>query len=193
MGLKEILDDISRDSEELNSFTLSSAKIEAENKMLEAAEEIERKRTEKKEELAADIKRRRIKLTAKAELDAYRERQKLEVNLIDSVLDESFKELIKEINKNRETYLSFLKNLVRASVALIGTLPVEVSLSKDDAVLFDEIAKDYKQGDLKLAGSAKISGGVICSSGGSYVDNSIENIFEKQRPAFLKMISEELA
>jgi vacuolar-type H+-ATPase subunit E/Vma4 len=193
MGLKEILDDISRESDELNSFTLSAAKIEAENKMLQSAEEIERRRAEKKEELAADIKRRRIKLTAKAELDAYRERQKLEVSLIDSVLEEAFSELIKYINQNRETYLNFLKNLVKASVALIGTMPVEISLSKDDSPLFNELAKDYSQGELVLADSVKISGGVICSSGGSYVDNSIENIFEKQRPAFLKMISEDLA
>jgi vacuolar-type H+-ATPase subunit E/Vma4 len=193
MGLKEILDEISRESEELNTEAIMSAKMEAEQRMLKAIEDAERNIAERRTELAAEIKRRRIKLKAKAELEAYRDRQKLEVSLIENVLKEALKELIDKLKHDKKSYLNFLKKLVKASVDLIGSIPVEISLSKDDMNLFSELAKDFKKGELVLAEAVKIYGGVICRAGGSYVDNSIENIFEKQRPAFLKMISEELA
>ncbi len=192
MGLKEILNDISRDSEELNNESLNAAIIETDKRIIEAAEEIDKRMSEAKEVLAAEIKRKRIKLTAKAELETYRDRQKMEVNLIDRILEESLKELIRQLKQNREGYLNFLKKLVRLSADLIGSIPVEVSLSKDDIGLFSELAKDFREGELVLKDAVKIDGGVICSSGGSYVDNSLENIFERKRPVFLKMISEEL-
>ena len=192
MGLKEILDDISGESELQRGESLNAAIIDSDKRIVEAIEEIERKKLEEQKILAGELKRKRIKLTAKAELDSYREKQTLEVGLITRVLNEAFDELVKHLKGSREAYLGFLKKLVRASIDLIGSKPVGISLSKDDADMFGELEKEFGRGEITLRENVKISGGVICSAGGSYVDNSLENIFEKKRPEFVKMISEEL-
>ncbi len=192
MGLKEILDEINRDADSENNEFINTAKIESDKKVITQAEEINNKHDKDKSSLESELKRFRLKLSAKADLDAYREKQKLEVNLIEKALEESYGELIKYLKENIEVYFDFLKRLIKSSIELIGVTPVSISLNKEDQVLFKDLAKEFEKDALTLAAPAKISGGVICASGDSYIDNSLENIFKKNRPQFLKMISEEI-
>ncbi len=191
MGLKEILDEISRESDQEYNEAIGSAKLDADKSIVEAMDELELERGKEKDSFALELKRMRIKLTAKVELEIYRERQKLEVNMIGDLLEESFGVLLNSLKENRDIYKKFLIKLIRSSIDLLGTVPVNVSFNRDDRVLFDEIAGDFG-GNIRLAEDVKIDAGVICTAGGSYVDNSLENIFEKYRPVFLKMISLEL-
>ncbi len=192
MGLQEILDEINKDSEAVNNDILNQAKMQADKVLVDKMEELNAYYAKQKNTLESDLKRLTSKLMAKAELDAYREKQKIEVELIDNLLNESCHELFQFLKNNPEKYKGFLIKLISNTINIIGVDNIGISLNKEDESFFNEINKAFNQ-KLSLLPPVKIMGGVIGIAGDSYIDNSLENIFNKLKPGFIKMISESMS
>jgi vacuolar-type H+-ATPase subunit E/Vma4 len=186
MGLQEILSHIQKETETENTEAIKQANAAAEKMLLERLEEINRVYEKKKTGLEVELKRLSAKLLAKSELDAYRERQRLELEMLDSLLKEAYQELLQNLKKDSAKYRRFLLRIVQQSVPLIEGSEMGVSFNKEDEVYFDQIKSDVKAG-LKLLPSSKIDGGVICSSKDIYIDSSLENIYNKMRPELIKL------
>ena len=114
-----------------------------------------------------------------------------ELEMVESVLNESYQELIQAMRNDSKKYLDFLIRIVRNTSNVIEDDTIGISLSKEDEKLFEAIQKEIKK-NLKLLPPSKIAGGVISIAGKTYIDNSIDNIFSKMRPLFIKIIAEAL-
>lgn len=189
MGLKEILDEIQKEADTKDGEVLSAAKLEADQIVMNKLEELDAFYGKQRQLLDLDLKRLKAKLTAKAELDVQREKQKAELDQIDGLLKESYHYVVDSVKKDEKRYLEFLKKLVARAVRTVEKGELGVSFSKEDEHLFDSLNGSFER-KLKLLPPTKMAGGVVCISGDSYIDYSLDNIFEQLKPGFIKMIAD---
>jgi vacuolar-type H+-ATPase subunit E/Vma4 len=191
MGLQEILDEIQKEAEGRNNEVLTAARMEADKIVMAKLDDLNAAYGKLRRDLDLELKRLKAKLTAKAELDVQRDRAKAELKLIEDLLHESYRNLIDTTKKDESRYTDFLKRLVKRSSESVGENELGVSFSKDDERLFDSVREAFGK-KLKLLPPVKISGGVICVSGDTYIDYSLDNIFDHLKPDFIKMISDSM-
>lgn len=189
MGLQELLDEIQKEADTRDSEVLSAAKLEADKIVVGKLEELDSYYGKQRQALDLELKRLKAKLTAKAELDVQREKQKAELEQIDGLLKEAYHYVADTAKKDDKRYLEFLKKLVQRSLKTVDVAEMGVSFCKEDERLFDELNRSFG-GKLKLLPSSKMSGGVVCIAGDTYIDYSLDNIFEQLKPGFIKMIAD---
>lgn len=189
MGLQEILTEVRNQAQNENTDLIKSVKSESENMLLEKQKDLADLYSAKREALEVELKRLSAKLLAKVELDNKRDFQKMEQDLIETALNESYHDFQQNLRADEKRYLAFLISLVNGSLSLMQEKEIGISLSKEDEKYFDSIQKSVT-GKLKLLPASRIAGGVVCTSGDTYIDNSIENIFNKMKPDFVKMIAD---
>jgi vacuolar-type H+-ATPase subunit E/Vma4 len=192
MGLQEILKEIYQESDTVNNEALTQAKFQADKMVVERADELDILYKGMRDELEVELKRLSAKMIAKAELDLYREKQRVEVAMIEDVLNEAYAELAENLHKDSAKYLSFLIRLAKGAIQLVGAQGVGFSFSKEDEKYFENIKSELKA-DVKLLPASKIAGGLICIAGDSYVDNSIDSIYGRMKPGFVRMVSDIIA
>lgn len=192
MGLQEILNEIHQESDAENNDIIAQAKLQSDKIIVDKVEELNSIYSAKKEFLESELKRLSAKLTAKAELDAIRERQKVEVELIEGVMNDAYSELANGMRKDEKQYLAFLIRMAKGAIKLVDPKTAGLSFSKEDEKYFDAIKKELKM-EVKLLPASKITGGLVCISGDTYVDNSLETLYNRMRPAFVKMVADILS
>jgi vacuolar-type H+-ATPase subunit E/Vma4 len=191
MGLQEIIDDIQKEAEGKNNDVLTAARMEADKIVMSKLDELNAFYAKERKDLDLELKRLKAKLTAKAELDIQRDRAKAELLLIDGLLQNAYKNLIDTAKKDGTKYNEFLVRLIKKSADSVGEGELGVSFSKEDERVFDAVNGAFGK-KLKLLPPTKISGGVICVSGDTYIDYSLDNIFEHLKPDFIKLISDSM-
>lgn len=191
MGLQEIISEIHQETNAENTQKLNSMKLQAEKMVVAKMEQLKQHYQVESDNLDQELRRLKTKMTAKAELDSFREKQKLESELIENLLNETYQSLLQTIKSNENRYLQFLIKLVAESAKIIGNDSIGISLSKEDEKFFKDIEKGVSV-KLSLLPASKIAGGVISSFEKTYIDNSIENIYQKMRPESIKIIVNEL-
>ena len=191
MGLKEIIDDIRKDAQAGNE-TLVNENREKTRKMIEEKkDELDKLFRKKREVLDTELMRRERKQKAKAEMEAQREKFRLENHIVDSIIHQSYLELQSSIEKDKNRYVAFLAKLIDQAATVIREDEITVKLNARDANLINEIQKKTKI-KIKKGDTLDILGGVVCCSDQLFVDSSLERIFEESKPEFVKLILSEL-
>ena len=189
MGLQEILTEVRNQAQNENTDLIKQVKAQSENMLLDKQKELADLYSNKREALEVELKRLSAKLLAKVELDNKRDFQKMEQELIESALHEAYQDLLQNLRSDASRYEAFLVSLVDGALKLMQEKEISISLAKEDEKYFDSMQKSVT-GKLKLLSASRIAGGVVCTSGDTYIDNSIENIFSKMKPDFVKMIAD---
>lgn len=187
MGLQEILKEIQDTADAENSDVLREAKLQAEKIVLEKAAQLGEEVADKQDALEIELKKLSAKLMARAELDIFRERQRSEVEMVESILQEAYQKLLESLRQDSAKYQKFLNRLATGALKMVEGKEAGIILSKEDEKYFPEIQKSVQQ-KISLLPSVKMAGGVICVAGDTYIDNSLENIFNRMRPDFVKII-----
>jgi len=193
MGLQEMLAEIQKEYEQDNEEIIKKAKMEADKLIVKKVEELDRKYAKQREIFETKLKQMKTKLTAKAELDTYREKEKKEFELIEKLINESFNDVVQHLRTHPEIYFKFLKNLIFAAQKEIGIKPLGVSFSKEEEDIIKDFKKELSENEVKILSPSNIKGGVICSAGENYIDFSIENIFRTLRPEILKIVTKAIS
>lgn len=188
MGLQEILTEIHRQADTEIADLLNEARLHSDKMIVDKAEELESLYREKRESLETELKRLSAKLTAKAELDVEREKQMAEIQLIEETLQQSYQELCAQLRKDEQKYIQFLIRLAKGSVRLLEGKSCGLSFNKEDEKYFDTI-KNAVGGSVNLLPAVKIVGGLICISGDAYIDNSIETLYSRLKPEFVRQLA----
>lgn len=191
MGLQEILDEINQQSVKQSENILSEARVVATKMLMEKSDELEKIYERRKKMMDDELYRLQKKLHAKADLNAQKEAYRIESDMVVSLITNSFDEFLERLRNDDNLHALFLAHLIDSSIDFIGDKTVSISLNNDDEKLFSAIKKSSK-GKLTLGDNARIRGGVICTFGKVFVDNSLENIFKTMKPDFVRMIAGEL-
>jgi vacuolar-type H+-ATPase subunit E/Vma4 len=189
MALQEIINEIYVQFDAENNEVLNQARMAADEVIVNKADALNSHYSSERKTLEADLKKMEAKLKAKVDLEVFREKQKAESEMVESLLDEAYHEIIKVIRNDPDNYKKFLVKKIYESVKILDSDKISISLSKEDEKYFGDI-KDTIKIEMELLPSAKISGGVICTAGDSYIDNSIEMIFNRKKPQFIKTIAD---
>lgn len=191
MGLKEILDEINKEAETQSHGIVNEAKVQSTQILMQKSEELEKRYERKQKALDQELSRLSKKLKAKAELDAQREIYKMESTIIESILDESFENLVDYLNDHQDKNIEFVSGLIRKTVIKLNVDSLTIRLNVENEALFDKIKKKVNA-KLTLGDHSQIRGGVICIQDNIYIDNSIETIYNHLKPQFREWIMKEL-
>lgn len=191
MGLQEILDEIQKNSQGEIDDIINHAKVTATQIIANKTSELESFYEKKRQLLQDELVRLDKKLHAKAELDAQREKYRIETELVNSILEEAFQNIVGTLRKDKKTNIDFITDLIERTFDALKVKEMEISLNAEDKKIFDDIQKKFGK-KISFREIVHISGGVICQSGISYVDNSIDTIFERLRPRFIQWIFDEI-
>ena len=194
MGLKEILEEIGKESDERSLTVINEAKLKASQIVIQKTEELEEFYQKKREAFLNDLEREERKLFAKVELDAQKELNIIDNEIIETTISETFTELIGRLKKDEELYLAFLLKMIDQAVKVLGKKEMVVSLNHDDTRLFDKLAARSKV-KISLGEPAHIQAGIICALKDSpvFIDNSLASIFRDLKPEFIRLIVSELS
>ena len=194
MGLKEILEEIGKESDERALTVINEAKVKAAQIVAQKIDELEEYYRKKREAFMNDIEREERKVFAKVELDAQKELNIIDNEIIETTLSEAFTEIVDRLKKDEKLYLSFLQRMVEQAVKVLGKKEGVVSLNSDDANLFKKLSEQTKV-KITLGEPAHIRAGIICSAKDSpvFIDNSLASILRDLKPEFIRLIVSELA
>lgn len=191
MGLQEILDEIQKNSKGEVDDIISRARFTADQIVVNKTAELDTYYDKRRQALTEDLQRLEKKLHAKAELDSQREKYHIQTEIVNSILEESFNKIISDLRDDKKRNVDFIASLILRTFDTLKVKDMEVSLNPHDAELFDEIKK--KTGKMiRFKEQVNISGGVVCQSGISYVDNSIDTLFDRLKPDFIQWIFDEI-
>ncbi len=191
MGLQEILDEIEKSSRGEIDDIINHAKVTATQIIVNKTSELEKFYEKKRQLLQEETQRYEKKLHAKAELDAQREKYRIETEIVNSILQDSFSKIVQTLRSDKQKNTEFIANLIDRTAKTLKLKELDISMNPEDSKLFDELKKKTKVA-IKLQEPVNISGGVVCKSGISYVDNSIDTIFERLKPKFIQWIFDEI-
>lgn len=190
MGLQDIVNEIRKDSSAENDNVLGQAKAEAERIRTGKQAELASHYQKQRDAMEVEFKRLRQKLMAKAELDAQREVQQRESMMIEKILTGIQKALVDTLRNDKTRYLKFLSRAVKDSLPLFEGGKAGIAFAAGDEGLFEEVKKQSGAELTKLP-ATRITAGAILVSGNTWIDHSLDSIFEKMRPDFVRVIIEE--
>jgi vacuolar-type H+-ATPase subunit E/Vma4 len=190
MGLQEIVNEIRKDSSAESENVIRQAEAEAEKIRSEKKTQLEVRYKALREAADVEFKRLRQKLMAKAELDAQREVQQCESDMIEKLITDIQKSILETLRKDRGRYVRYLVRAVKDSVSFFEGGKSGISFSREDEGLFESV-KNESGAKLELLPASRISAGAVLISGNTYIDHSLETVFEKMRQDFVRIIVEE--
>ncbi|NPV00795.1 MAG: hypothetical protein HPY53_05370 [Brevinematales bacterium] len=194
MGLKEILDEISKESDERTQTILNDSKMKAAQITILKSEELEEYYKKKRDAFLTEIARDERKLFAKVELDAQKSLNIVDNQIIETTINEVFQDVIERLKKDEELYLTFLQKQIDHAAKVLKKKEILISLNSDDAHLFKKLESRVKT-KITLGEPAVIRAGVICSAIDSpvFIDSSLGSIFRDMKPDFIRLITQELS
>lgn len=179
MSIEKIASKIEKDAKAAASKTIDAAKQEAWDVVDAANKEAEKLLQKAKKEGKEDKERQVVRRKAVASIDGRNVMLAKKQSMIDECFDDAIKKVVSE---DRGKYLDFLVSVVKSQGLSEGT----IFLSKGD----QELAKDLENKLSKeIAGSkfevsdeaANIRGGLICKSGTTSYNASIEAVADNIR------------
>jgi vacuolar-type H+-ATPase subunit E/Vma4 len=194
MGLKEILDEISKESDERTLSILNDSKVKAAQITMQKTEELEAYYKKKRDAFVVEMEREERKLFAKVELDAQKALNIVDNQIIESTISEVFQEIIDRLKKDEGLYLTFLQKHIEQAAKILKKKEIQISLNNDDTHLFEKLQSRVKT-KIVLGEPAMIRAGIICSATDTpvFIDSSMGSILRDLKPEFIRLITQELS
>ncbi len=190
MGIREMLDEVRTETLNKAEKTLEEAKSKANSMIIEKIDQLEKFYAEKREEFSKELLLQKKKMMGKTDMEIIKDIQEKKTNLYKSFFNELIMSVVEELRRDRKIYMNFFHKVYENLKKDLKGKKYEIFLSFND----EKIANDIKN---IFSGVDKISfqniiGGIIIKFEDTYIDVSLDSIFEKYREDILRVVVSEI-